>query len=101
MSSFQDEVSGPVAKVLSRLNNVRRLCLGHYQAPCPLHEDGSHLLTVSEAVDARALIECSDGCWLHEIVPALGLTAEDLFMTIDDIYIGSDAFAYPLPPKAN
>ena len=31
---------------------------------------------------------------------ALGLTAEDLFMTNDDIYIGSEAPAYPLPPNA-
>jgi len=55
------------------------------------------MLMVSEAVDGRALIECEDGCWLYELVPALGLTVEDLFMCIDDIYIGSDAPAYPLP----
>jgi hypothetical protein len=92
--------SEPVAKVLSRLQSVERLCQGHYQAPCPLHEDSSYMLTVSEAEDGRALIECDDGCWLSQIVPALGLTVEDLFQCIDDIYIGSAAPAYPRPPAS-
>ena len=92
-----EETSEPVRRVLRKLRGVRRLCRGHYQAPCPLNKGGSYMLTVSEAVDGRALIECEDGCWLSEIVPALGLTVEDLFRCIDHIYIGDAAPAYPPP----
>ena len=98
-NDYDLETSGPVATVLSRLKDVRRLCEGHYQAPCPLN--CGHMLMVSEAVDGRALIECEDGCWLYELVPALGLTVEDLFMCIDDIYIGNEAPAYPSPCRSS
>ena len=37
----------------------------------------------------------------NALLGALGIAVEDLFVTIDDIYIGSEAPAYPLLPKAN
>ena len=70
----QIETSEPVRRVLRKLRGVRRLCRGHYQAPCPL--DPSNMLTVSEGKDGRAMIECDDCCWLCEIVPALGLATQ-------------------------
>jgi len=86
---YEQETSLPMAKVLSRLEDVKRLGPGYYEATCPLDECRSKRLLVIEGEDDRALIECDDGCWLYEIVPALGLTVEDLFNCIDDIYIGT------------
>jgi len=94
-STNPPDTSEPVLRVLNALSGVQRLSRGHYQAPCPL--DPKHTLRVIEGADERALVECDDGCWLNELVPALGLTVEDLFRSIDDIYIGSAAPAYPPP----
>ena len=91
---YLTETSYPVAKVLSRLKGVRRISVGHYEATCPVHKENSLPLRVIEGKDDRALVECDDGCWLSEIVPALGLHVEDLFQCIDDIYIGSDSPRY-------
>lgn len=63
----------------------------------PLDDCRSRRLLVIEGADDRAMIECDDGCWLSQMVPALGLTAEDLFNSIDDIYIGTEAPRYESP----
>ena len=88
------ETSEPVARVLSRLRGVRRLCRGHYQAPCPLHPN--HMITVSETVDGRALLKCEAGSWLYPFVPTWGgRKVKALFRRIDVIYPGNAAPAYP------
>ena len=96
---YSRETSEPVAKVLSRLEGVKRLGPGYYEAICPTDDCREKRLLVIEGADDRALVECDDGCWLEDIVLALGLTAEDLFMCIDDIYIGSDSPRYPKPAE--
>ena len=98
-TKFDVETSEPVNKVLSRLDDVRRLGAGHYVARCPSHDDTSIPLRIIEGEDGRALVECDDGCWLSDLVPALGLTVEDLFQSIDDIYIGSAAPKYEAPQR--
>ncbi len=97
-AEYLGETSEPVATVLSRLKGVKRLCPGYYEAICPLEDCQRKQLLVIEGEDERAMIECDDGCWLSEIVPALGLTVEDLFRSIDDIYIGTTAPKYE-PPR--
>ena len=98
-AKFDVKTSEPVNKVLSRLEEVRRIGPGHYVAKCPIHDDTSIPLRVIEGEDDRALVECDDGCWLCDLVPALGLTVEDLFQCIDDIYIGSAAPRYEAPQR--
>jgi len=92
------ETSEPMTTVLSRLKGVKRLGPGYYEAICPLEECRGKQLLVIEGADGRAMIECDDGCWLSQIVPALGLTVEDLFNCIDDIYVGTSAPRYE-PPR--
>ena len=70
---------------------------GSYEASCPVDKGSSKRLRVVEAEDGRAHVECDDGCWLSEIIPALGLTADDLFKCIDDIYIGTEAPRFEPP----
>ena len=96
---YSQETSEPVATVLSRLEGVERLGPGNYEATCPVHKGGSKHLRVVEAKDGRAVVECENGCWLSEIVPALGLHLEDLFECIDDIYIGSEAPLHDPPNR--
>jgi len=79
------------------VEGVKRLSAGYYEATCPTGECREKRLLVIEGVDDRALVECDEGCWLHQIVSALGLTADDLFKCIDDIYIGSEAPKYDKP----
>jgi hypothetical protein len=89
-----------MARVLSRLEGVRRLSEGYYESICPLGDCPDGRLLVVEGEDDRALIECDDGCWLSQIVPTQGLHAEDLFKSIDDIYIGTIAPKYEPSRKA-
>jgi len=96
---YLNETSYPVATVLSRLEGVRRLGPGYYEAICPTGECREKLLLVIEGADDRALVECDEGCWLYQIVSLLGLTADDLFNVIDDIYIGTTAAKYQ-PPES-
>ena len=96
---YEKETSLPMAKVLVRLEGVKQLGPGYYEATCPLDDCRSRRLLVIEGADDRAMIECDDGCWLSQMVPALGLTAEDLFNSIDDIYIGTTAAKYQ-PPES-
>ena len=95
----EQETSGPVAKVLSRLKEVDKLGPGSYEATCPVHKGSSKRLRVVEAEDGRAVVECENGCWLYEMVPALGLHLEDPFECIDDIYIGSEAPLHESPKR--
>ena len=96
---YLQETSEPVATFLSRLEGVKRLGPGYYEAICPTGECREKRLLVIEGADDRALVECDEGCWLHQIVSTLGLTADDLFKCIDDIYIGTTAAKYQ-PPES-
>jgi hypothetical protein len=68
---------------LSRLNRVRRLSGGQYQASCPtaMHEHGDRSagLQIKAADDGRILVYCFAGCHVELITQALGLTLSDLF----------------------
>ena len=46
---------------------------------CPVHEDSSPSLTVSEGDDGRVLLHCHAGCDTADILARLELTAGDLF----------------------
>jgi hypothetical protein len=71
-------MSGPVARVLERLNGVRRTRRGGL-AHCPGHSDHRPSLDVAEGDDGRALLYCRAGCSTSEILIAIGLRYTDLF----------------------
>jgi DNA primase len=71
-------MSGPVARVLERLDGVRRTRRGALGL-CPHHPDTSPSLAVDEGDDGRALLYCRAGCRTSDILRALGLRYADLF----------------------
>jgi len=69
----------PAAKIIERLQKVRRTGPGRWVACCPAHDDRSPSLAIREAEDGRLLIHCFGGCSVSEVVRALDLELTDLF----------------------
>jgi putative DNA primase/helicase len=72
-------LKGPIALVLSRLENVVELSSG-WSAQCPGHDDELNSLSIAEGDDGRALLFCHAGCNFEDIVDALGLRVRELFV---------------------
>ncbi len=66
------------AELLSRLEGVRATGTDQWVARCPAHEDKSPSLSITEK-DDRVLIHCHAGCYVNEVVDAVGLKITDLF----------------------
>ena len=69
----------PVARLLSRLERVRRCGKGHI-ARCPAHEDKTASLSITEGEGGTCLVHCFAGCSAADLVGALGLELSDLFV---------------------
>ena len=82
------------AKILERLQKVRRTGAGRWIAACPAHDDRSPSLAVREADGGRVLIHCFSGCSVSEVVGALGLELSDLFPPRDENH-RPEARAFP------
>lgn len=72
------DASGPVARILDRLDGVRRSGRG-WIARCPAHADRSASLSVAAGDDGRVLIRCFAGCSATAVVHALAIELGDLF----------------------
>jgi hypothetical protein len=68
-----------IDRVLERLEGVKAHN-GYFMAPCPAHEDGNPSLSVREGNDGRVLLNCFAGCTFDDMLTALDLKAEDLFV---------------------
>ena len=68
---------------LSRLNRVRQLSDGQYQASCPtaMHEHGDRSagLSIKAGDHGKVVVHCHAGCHVELVTQALGLTLSDLF----------------------
>jgi len=64
--------------VLGRLEKVKPISGGH-MARCPVHDDSTASLSVTEGKDGRILLHCHANCATPNIVAALSLTMGDLF----------------------
>jgi len=64
--------------ILAKLEKVKQLSNGEFQAQCPAHSDKNPSLTLRQAED-RVLLDCKAGCEPESIVSALKLTMSDLF----------------------
>lgn len=76
--------TGGITRLLDRLEGARQVGPGRYQALCPAHNDRGPSLSVRLDGD-RILLHCHAGCSVEDVVAALGLSMQDLFLT-------------PLPP---
>lgn len=65
--------------LLARLEKVKRVGDGVWQACCPSHDDRSPSLRIRETDEGKILVKCFAGCGAVDIVGAVGLTLEDLF----------------------
>lgn len=74
----RQDASGPVARILDRLDGVRRSGRG-WIARCPAHADRSASLSVAAGEDGRVLLRCFAGCSATAVVHALALELGDLF----------------------
>jgi putative DNA primase/helicase len=74
-------MSSPVENLVQRLN-AKRSGQG-WKAKCPVHDDHTPSLSISEGADGRALIHCFAGCQTEDVLSALGMSKRDLFT--DDI----------------
>lgn len=65
--------------ILSRLSKVKKTHRG-YQACCPVHDDKTPSMTITETDDGKVLVHCF-GCGARgtDVVEAIGLTASELF----------------------
>jgi hypothetical protein len=70
--------SGPVARVLARVQGVRRNGTG-WTARCPAHDDRTPSLSIAQGDDGRVLLKCHAGCTHKEIAAALGIEERELF----------------------
>ena len=67
----------PVERVLAKLPGARPSGRG-WSARGPAHEDRKASLSVAAGDDGRALVKCHAGCFVQDVVVAVGLTVSDL-----------------------
>lgn len=68
-----------IGDFLNRLQKVKTLAGGEYQACCPAHKDMKPSLSVAFK-DGKILVDCKAGCKVEDIVTSLNLTMSDLFV---------------------
>jgi len=64
-----------------------------WKARCPLHDDKTPSLQISEGKGSRALIHCFSGCKIEEILAALNLNMSDMFTGRKQIYLTVEELA--------
>ena len=67
------------AAFLEKLGNVKEVSPGRYMACCPSHDDKNPSLAISE-VENKLLIHCWSGCRTSDILTAIGLDYQSLFL---------------------
>jgi hypothetical protein len=79
------------ARIIERLQGVRRAGDGRWRARCPGHNSQSQSLAVADR-DGRALVHCFAGCEVSAVLGALGLGLGDLYdQPLGDSYQSSPA----------
>lgn len=66
--------------LISRLESVKRTGSGRWMARCPSHKDKHASLSVRELDDGRILLHCFAACDVGEVLGAIGMTVNDLFL---------------------
>jgi hypothetical protein len=67
------------AKLLDRLEGVRKTGPDRWLAKCPAHEDRAPSLSIRELGDGRLLVHDFAGCDVESVLGAVGLEMADLF----------------------
>jgi hypothetical protein len=78
-STTANLTADPFDRLLDRLEGVQRHGKG-CRALCPACGGKSRKLSLTQADDGRVLVHCFAGCAPHEVLAAVGLTINDLFV---------------------
>lgn len=70
-----------IESLLARLQKVKRTGTSKWMARCPSHSDRTASLALSELPGDRILLHCFAECDVGEILDAIGLTVNDLFLS--------------------
>ena len=70
-----------IEPLLARLQKVKRTGTDQWMARCPSHSDGTASLSLRELPGDRILLHCFAECDVGEILDAIGLTVNDLFLS--------------------
>ena len=70
-----------VDSFMSQLEGVRRSSKGRWTAKCPAHPDRTASLSIREGDDGRVLIHCFAGCETQDVLAALGVDWDALFIS--------------------
>lgn len=69
-----------IENVLVKLNGVKRKLPGRYVALCPVHNEKTPSLAITDAGDGKVLLHCFGcGAGAIEIINALGIDASEIF----------------------
>ena len=82
-------MNSPTQNILARLEGVRPVGEGKYEALCPCHDDRTQSLSVTTGDDGKVLLCCHAGCSSLSIVSAIGRTMRDLFPSDGNGYAGN------------
>lgn len=78
-STTTNLTADPFERLLDRLEGVQRHGKG-CRALCPACGGKSRKLSVTQGDDGRVLLHCFAGCAPHDVLGAVGLTVNDLFV---------------------
>ena len=65
--------------IISRFENVKQTGHNSFSARCPVHDDKTNSLSISEGKDGTVLLHCHAGCGTESILSAVGLGFRDLY----------------------
>lgn len=74
-----NNIADPFERLLDRMEGVQRHGKG-CRALCPACGGKSRKLSLTQGDDGRVLLHCFAGCTPHDVLAALGLTVNDLFV---------------------
>jgi len=91
-------MSSPIDTILSQLDKVKSFGNGKYKALCPVHNEKTPSLAITERDDGSILAHCF-GCGANgiEIVQALGLQPSDLYPKSQRWH--NEKYRQPFPAK--
>ena len=68
----------PIETLKARLSGIKKSGNG-WSTRCPVHDDRTASLSITECEDGKVLLKCHAGCDTEGVLSAIGLTWADLF----------------------
>ena len=86
-----------IETILNTLNGVKRKSQGRYVALCPVHNEKTPSLAITDAGDGKVLLHCFGcGAGAIEIISALGIEISEIFPERDRFDCGKSARVKPV-----